>query len=119
MIELKRNYERNVEERNVTGVQLIDRNDELCILYERSNQQSDALKKGEVELMKKDNELKLIRLHTEEMKRQYTTAKHRLPEKEVYAAQIEELEVQVRKASLFVAMLLDYYIMIITLCYKL
>ena len=45
--------------------------------------------------MKKDNELKLIRLHTEEMKRQYTTAKHRLPEKEVYAAQIEELEVQV------------------------
>ena len=30
----------------VIGVQLIDRNDELCILYERSNQQQQAFKKG-------------------------------------------------------------------------
>jgi hypothetical protein len=30
----------------MTGVQLIDRNDELCILYERSNQQQQALKGG-------------------------------------------------------------------------
>ena len=29
-----RRYEVAVEERNYTGIQLIDRNDELCILYD-------------------------------------------------------------------------------------
>jgi chromosome segregation ATPase len=92
MLELKRQYERSVEERNVTGVQLIDRNDELCILYERSNQQQEALRKGELLLMKKDHDLRQIRLQTDELKRQYTTAKHRLPEKEVHSKRIEEVE---------------------------
>ena len=41
-------YEHSVEQRNLTGVQLIDRNDELCILYERSNQQQETIKKGEM-----------------------------------------------------------------------
>jgi hypothetical protein len=35
MIALKRRYERAVEARNAAGIQLIDRNDELCILYEK------------------------------------------------------------------------------------
>ena len=39
MLTLKGRYERAVQDRNVTGVQLIDRNDELCVLYERANQQ--------------------------------------------------------------------------------
>jgi uncharacterized protein YoxC len=65
MLELKAKYERAVEERNVTGVQLIDRNDELCVLYERSNQQKEALKRGELELVRKVEELRLLRLQTE------------------------------------------------------
>ena len=68
MIELKNQYEKSVEERNVTGVQLIDKNDELCILYERVNQQQDALRKGELLLMKKDHDLRQIRLQTAELK---------------------------------------------------
>ena len=35
-----------MEGRNYTGVQLIDRNDELCILYEKANIQEQTLKKG-------------------------------------------------------------------------
>jgi hypothetical protein len=34
---LKKMYEFAVEDRNYTGIQLIDRNDELCILYEKAN----------------------------------------------------------------------------------
>lgn len=92
MLDLKKQYERSVEERNATGVQLIDRNDELCILYERSNQQQEALRKGEILLMKKDHDLRQIRLQSAELKRQYTTAKHRLPEKEVHSKRVSELE---------------------------
>ena len=94
MLELKSRYEKAVEERNVTGVQLIDRNDELCVLYERSNQQQQALKAGELQLLKKTEELRLLRLQTEELKRQYAAARKRLPEIESNKVKIEDLEVQ-------------------------
>ncbi len=37
MLVLRKKYEKACEDRNYTGIQLIDRNDELCILYEKSN----------------------------------------------------------------------------------
>lgn len=37
MNDLITNYEHACESRNYMGIQLIDRNDELCILYEKSN----------------------------------------------------------------------------------
>lgn len=37
MLNLRRQYEQVCESRNFTGIQLIDRNDELCILYEKCN----------------------------------------------------------------------------------
>lgn len=40
-------YEQACESRNYMGIQLIDRNDELCILYEKSNIQENILKNGE------------------------------------------------------------------------
>ena len=92
MLDIKSKYQKAVEERNVTSVKLIDRNDELCILYERANQQRSALKKGNLELMKLDEELRLVRLQSEELKRQYTAAKHRLPEKIVLEERVQILE---------------------------
>jgi hypothetical protein len=44
MLQLKKQYEVAVEARNFTGIQLIDRNDELCILYEKANIQEKTLK---------------------------------------------------------------------------
>ena len=40
-------YEGAIEARNYTGICMIDRNDELCILYEKANIQEDVMKKGE------------------------------------------------------------------------
>jgi chromosome segregation ATPase len=94
MLGLKAKYERAVEERNVTGVQLIDRNDELCILYERSNQQQEALRKGEIESIRKEEELRLVRLQAEELKRQYATARKRIPELDDHRTLINKLEQQ-------------------------
>ena len=39
-------YEGGVEDRNHTGIMLIDRNDELCILYEKANTQEEVMRKG-------------------------------------------------------------------------
>ena len=92
MLELKTNYEKAVEERNITGIQLIDRNDELCIIYERSNQQLEAFKKGEIELRRKEEELRMLRLQTEDIKRRYGAAQKRVPDVEKIKKIIRELE---------------------------
>ena len=42
MLRLKKQYETVVESRNFTGIMLIDRNDELCILYEKANIQEEV-----------------------------------------------------------------------------
>ena len=92
MLDVKKHYEKAVGERNSTGVQLIERNDELCILYERANQQQEVMKKGEVGLQVKEEELRFVRLQTEELKRQYNAAKKRLPEMDIHKGKIGELE---------------------------
>ena len=50
MLRMRRRYEDAVERRNQTGVALIDRNDELCILYEKANLQEEVSRRGEIEL---------------------------------------------------------------------
>ena len=46
MLRMRRRYEDAVERRNQTGVALIDRNDELCILYEKANLQEEVSRRG-------------------------------------------------------------------------
>lgn len=92
MIEIKRVYEKAVEYRNLTGVQLIDRNDELCILYERANTHKEILRKGELDMISKEEELRMLRIQTEDLKRQYLTARKRLPELLTNKASLQEIE---------------------------
>lgn len=46
-----------VEMRNHTGITLIDRNDELCILYEKANVQELVYKQGEVAVNMRTSEV--------------------------------------------------------------
>lgn len=39
-------YEKSVQDRNGVGLMVIDRNDELSILYQKFNGQEDAIKRG-------------------------------------------------------------------------
>jgi hypothetical protein len=51
------------------GIQLIDRNDELCILYEKSNIQENILKNGEQKIREKEEKIKMINLELKERQR--------------------------------------------------
>eukprot|EP01041_Mallomonas_annulata_P000698 gene698-1337_t len=94
MLGLKGKYERGVDERNTIGVQLIDRNDELCILYERSKQQQETLNNGEKALQRKEEDLRMLRLQLEELQRQYRAAVAHTPETEQLRIRLKALEVE-------------------------
>merc|ERR1719331_3805111 len=80
MVVLKRAYEKAVEARNFTGIQLIDRNDELCILWEKSNIQEKLLKKGEQAMLTKEEEIRSLKIDVKEVKRQLHVVQKKIPE---------------------------------------
>eukprot|EP00932_Pfiesteria_piscicida_P004404 SRR837773.1431.p1 GENE.SRR837773.1431~~SRR837773.1431.p1 ORF type:complete len:448 (+),score=232.72 SRR837773.1431:31-1344(+) len=80
MVVLRRKYEHAVETRNFTGTQLIDRNDELCILWEKSNIQEKLLKKGEEAMLAKSEEIRGLRLDLAEVRRQLDVVRNGIPE---------------------------------------
>ncbi|CAM9253615.1 unnamed protein product [Ectocarpus sp. 4 AP-2014] len=77
MLRLKAMYEAAVEQRNFAGVQLIDRNDELCVLYEKSNIQETTLKEGSLAITKREGDIRMLRLQVAELQRRLEAARRR------------------------------------------
>ena len=73
-------YEQACESRNYMGIQLIDRNDELCILYEKSNIQENILKNGEQKIREKEEKIRMINLELKERQRQLQVVRKQIPE---------------------------------------
>ncbi|KNC53536.1 coiled-coil flagellar protein [Thecamonas trahens ATCC 50062] len=91
MLKLKTQYEAAVEDRNFTGIQLIDRNDELCILYEKANFQDRVLRTGELELRDREEEVRLYKLQQNELHRR-VHAKQSLVSRETERTLLAEIE---------------------------
>mmetsp|Transcript_40583 Transcript_40583/g.90203 ORF Transcript_40583/g.90203 Transcript_40583/m.90203 type:complete len:924 (-) Transcript_40583:938-3709(-) len=69
MLKLRKQYEVVIESRNYTGIMLIDRNDELCILYEKHNIQDEVVKSGVLELKRREDEIRLLNIEICELER--------------------------------------------------
>merc|ERR1711904_15736 len=95
MVILKRKYEQAVETRNFTGIQLIDRNDELCILWEKSNIQEKLLKKGEDVMLSKEEDIRILKIHLAEVQRQLQVVQKKIPEVPRLAEEVMRLREQV------------------------
>eukprot|EP00922_Rhytidocystis_sp_ex-Travisia-forbesii_P030641 GHVS01045236.1.p1 GENE.GHVS01045236.1~~GHVS01045236.1.p1 ORF type:complete len:792 (+),score=129.65 GHVS01045236.1:192-2567(+) len=94
MVQLKRSYEIAVEARNYVGIQLIDRNDELCILWEKSNMQEKFLKKGQHAMLHKDEEFRVFKRHLEEVARQLHAQQKVIPQVPLLTKEALELRQQ-------------------------
>lgn len=95
MVILRRKYEQAVETRNFTGIQLIDRNDELCILWEKSNIQEKLLKRGEDAMLQKAEEIRGLRINLAEVQRQLHVVQKKIPEVPKLIAEVVRLREQV------------------------
>ncbi len=92
MLELRRDFAAAVDSRNLTGMQLIDRNDELCILYEKANLQQSVLNKGEVALKEKEAKMRTIKLEMEELRRKIELCRSRIPSLQMYRQVTDTLQ---------------------------
>jgi hypothetical protein len=94
MLQLKTRYEAAVQARNLTGVQLIDRNDEMCVLYEKANLQEAALVKGELGIQAAEEQSRMIGLELAEIVRQKEAARRRAPDLSGREKALAELEAE-------------------------
>jgi len=94
MLQLKKRYEVAVEDRNFTGIQLIDRNDELCILYEKCNIQENILKNGQMELSKREEEIRAMAIQLADLQREIEICQKQLPKVKEYEEELASLSEQ-------------------------
>merc|ERR1711862_691182 len=66
---LKEEYELVVSERDILGTQLIRRNDELALLYEKLKIQQSTLAKGEAEYRERILDLNLLEIKQKDLER--------------------------------------------------
>jgi chromosome segregation ATPase len=90
-------YEQACEHRNYMGIQLIDRNDELCILYEKSNIQENILKNGEEKIREKEEKIRMINLEMKERERQLKVVQKQIPEVPKLALEVTNLSAALQK----------------------
>jgi len=70
MSKLTKQYEAAVELRNFTGIQLMERNDELVVLYEKNNMYEKSLHTGEKSLHSINEEIRGLTFALQELDRQ-------------------------------------------------
>jgi len=66
MVQLRKRYEESVQHRNDRGVQLVEREEEVCIFYEKLNVQETMLKNGDLKLNELQDEIKFLKLQRAE-----------------------------------------------------
>lgn len=81
-------------------MQLLDRNDEVCVLYEKLNLQRGVMLSGEAELAARDDDIRKLRIVLADMKRQVELGKKSVGRKDVEDSELrlENLKAEVRDA---------------------
>lgn len=99
MLRLKRTYEAGVEARNFTGIQLIDRNDDLCILYEKANVQEATLRQGTIQVEAREQEARMLNLTLAELQRQLEATRRIMPQMPQHAERVLKLQQELTAAK--------------------
>merc|ERR1711991_588906 len=74
-IQHKNEYDQVVNERDILGTQLIRRNDELALLYEKIRIQQSTLRKGEAQYQERINDIRVLKLKAKDLMRELMISK--------------------------------------------
>merc|ERR1712072_388632 len=101
----KRKYEEIISERDILGTQLIRRNDELALLYEKIKIQQSTLQNGEIQYKERLEEFRTLRIKIASLKREVGIAMQQVVsiddlKREVYQLQRELLQERTKVKAL-------------------
>lgn len=99
MVKLRKRYEKNVQHRNDRGIKLIERNEEVCVFYEKVNIQDQMVRNGEVELKSKEEEIRFMELQKQEEKRSVALLHKSMPNKVNLERELVTLQIQLQQCQ--------------------
>nr|XP_054350925.1 coiled-coil domain-containing protein 146 isoform X6 [Pongo pygmaeus] len=94
MVQLRKRYEKAVQHRNESGVQLIEREEEICIFYEKINIQEKLKLNGEIEIHLLEEKIRFLKMKIAEKQRQIRVTQKLLPAKRSLDANLAVLQIQ-------------------------
>ncbi|XP_063669863.1 coiled-coil domain-containing protein 146 isoform X12 [Pan troglodytes] len=94
MVQLRKRYEKAVQHRNESGVQLIEREEEICIFYEKINIQEKMKLNGEIEIHLLEEKIQFLKMKIAEKQRQIRVTQKLLPAKRSLDADLAVLQIQ-------------------------
>jgi len=99
MVELRRRYENAVQERNRRGIQLIERNEEVCVLFEKTNVQGSIIRNGDMELQSREEEIRFLKMEANDLKRSIDLLRSNLPNKKFLDNELCMLQLQLAQCQ--------------------
>merc|ERR1712070_165361 len=104
-LDQRKEYDQVINERDILGTQLIRRNDELALLYEKLKIQQSTLRKGEAQYQERIQDIRILKLKISDLKRELQIAKHQVGQlddlkREVYHLQRELLKEKTKVKAL-------------------
>merc|ERR1740138_1366236 len=91
-IQQRNEYEQVINERDILGTQLIRRNDELALLYEKIKIQQSTLAKGEVQYRQRLEDIALLKVKINDERRQLYILKRQVKNIDALKAEMIALE---------------------------
>ena len=84
-------YDIVINERDILGTQLIRRNDELALLYEKIKIQASTLSKGQIQYRDRLNEIRVLRIKLGDLKRELMLVKGKTASIDVLTREVHHL----------------------------
>ncbi|KAJ1511569.1 hypothetical protein HMI55_006538 [Coelomomyces lativittatus] len=88
----KKEYEAVIQERDILGTQLIRRNDELALLYEKIKIQQSTLNKGEIQYRERLEDIRVLKLEIKKLRREKSILQHETTNVEALRHEIYQLQ---------------------------
>lgn len=92
MISIRADYEVSCESRNLTGIQLIDRNDELCVFYEKIQHLEGEINILYKNILQKTQKVQRLKVDNSEVERFIEVNRRKIPLIPNLSNQIKELD---------------------------
>ncbi|NXR24097.1 CC146 protein, partial [Cinclus mexicanus] len=94
ILQLHKNYERAIQQKNESGLLLREREEELDFLYERINRQEVLCRSGDIKMQVMDEKISFLKLKVAEKKRELKLCFKELTVKNALDAQLRRLQIQ-------------------------
>ena len=108
MVSFRVDYELACESRNYTGIQLIDRNDELCIFYEKIHHIESRINELYKRILEKEAVVKRSAVEVKEIERFIEVNRKKIPEIPELSNKIKELDTELKILNQTLEKLIKY-----------